>query len=120
MHSLPDPHPKENAMTQISPTTAPPSTPEAAPTVVRALERRRPSAFRRAADWFRGGGASTFVFLLPLLFSFIFFSWKPIVDSAIMAFQKTNLLSAPEFVWFDNFSRVLQDPLLGTAVVNTL
>lgn len=107
-------------MTQISPVTAPPQQPRAAPTIARAVRRRRTGTLRRFTDRFGGGGVSTFVFLLPLLFSFVFFSWKPIVDSAIMAFQKTNLLNAPEFVWFDNFSRVLQDPLLGTAVVNTL
>nr|WP_224752106.1 sugar ABC transporter permease [Microbacterium helvum] len=70
--------------------------------------------------WFRGDGPHILVFLIPLLFSFVLFSWRPIVDAAVMAFQQTNLVAPPKWVGLDNFATVLQDPLLGTAVLNTL
>lgn len=105
-------------MTQLTPTTAPPRTPQALETVERAVagRPRRPGL----RGWFRGDGPHMLVFLIPLLVSFVLFSWKPIVDAAVMAFQQTNLIRPADWVGFDNFVNVFQDPLLGTAVVNTL
>ncbi|BDZ46291.1 carbohydrate ABC transporter permease [Naasia aerilata] len=84
-----------------------------------ALERSRPSAPRTPLTWARGGGLSTLVFLLPLLFVFGIFSWKPIVEALVMSLQKTNLVTPATFVGLDNFAKVLSDPQLGTAVLNT-
>lgn len=66
------------------------------------------------------GSAGTVVFLLPMLLIFGLFSWWPIVKSVIMSVQQTNLVTDPEFVGLDNFRAVLEDPLLTTAVQNTL
>lgn len=74
---------------------------------------------RTPATWLRGGGLSTLVFALPMVLVFAVFSWSPIVQSFVMSLQKTNLITS-EWVGLDNFVRVLSDPLLGTAVVNTL
>ncbi len=60
------------------------------------------------------------VFLIPMLLVFGLFSWWPIVRSFIMSVQQTNLVTPAEFVGLDNFRAVLEDPLLGTAVQNTL
>ena len=65
-------------------------------------------------------GCATLVFLLPMLLVFGLFSWWPIVRSFVMSVQQTNLVTAPEFVGLDNFRAVFADPLLGTAVQNTL
>lgn len=70
-------------------------------------------------SWVRGGGLSTFVFFVPLLLSFGFFSWWPILRSLVLSLQQTNFITT-EWVGLDNFARVLADPLLGTAVMNTL
>ncbi|QAY74826.1 sugar ABC transporter permease [Agromyces protaetiae] len=67
-----------------------------------------------------GGGVWNLVFVLPMLVVFGLFSWSPIVQSVIMSFQKTNLLTPPEWVGIDNFVGVLTDPLLGRAILNTL
>ena len=64
--------------------------------------------------------AAPILFLLPMLLVFGLFSWWPIVRSVVMSLQQTNLVTAPEFVGLDNFRAVLDDPLLGTAVQNTL
>jgi multiple sugar transport system permease protein len=59
------------------------------------------------------------MFALPLVLVFAIFSWSPIIQSFVMSFQKTNLITS-SWVGIDNFVHVLNDPLLGTAVLNTL
>ena len=83
------------------------------PPAVRRSRRRSP------LTWFRGGGLANLLFVLPMLFVFIFFSWSPIVQSVIMSLQKTNLIVS-EWVGFDNYLAVIGDPELGRAVINTL
>jgi multiple sugar transport system permease protein len=84
-----------------------------------ALEARRYRARRTPLTWVRGGGLWTLVFMLPLLFAFGAFSWYPIVRTAVMAFQHTNLVEAPTWVGWRNFSAVIHDPQTPTAVKNT-
>ena len=74
---------------------------------------------RTPLTWFRGGGLSNLLFLAPMIIVFAVFSWSPIIRSFVMSFQKTNLITT-QWVGFDNFENVLGDPLLGTAIVNTL
>ncbi|MCP2204766.1 carbohydrate ABC transporter membrane protein 1, CUT1 family (TC 3.A.1.1.-) [Lentzea flava] len=68
----------------------------------------------------RGGGLSALLFLMPMLVVFTVFSWIPIGQTVLMSLQQTNLVTDPVFVGFDNFRTVLKDPLLWTAVRNTL
>ncbi|WP_200807884.1 carbohydrate ABC transporter permease [Demequina sp. NBRC 110056] len=82
----------------------------------RTTGRRR----RSPRTWVRGGGLTTLAFALPMILIFTIFSWWPIVRSVVMSVQETNLIDPPTFVGLDNFIAVLNDPLLGTAVVNTL
>lgn len=74
---------------------------------------------RTPLTWVRRGGLSTLVFLLPMLVVFGVFSWTPIVESVVMSFQHTNLVTAPEFVGWANFEAVLADPTFWIAVRNT-
>ncbi len=60
------------------------------------------------------------LFLLPTLVVFGLFSWWPIVRAMVMSLQQTNLVGDASFVGWDNFAAVLDDPLLGTAILNTL
>ncbi len=80
-------------------------------------EQHRPR--RTPITWVRGGGLSTLIFMLPLLVVFGAFSWYPIVKTVLMAFQHTNLVEAPTWVGFDNFSAVIHDPQTPIAVRNT-
>jgi multiple sugar transport system permease protein len=82
-----------------------------------AVPRRR--ARRTPATWVSGGGLTTFIFLLPMLFIFGAFSWFPIVRTAIMSVQHTNLVQPATWVGLDNFRTVLNDPVLPKAVENT-
>jgi multiple sugar transport system permease protein len=65
------------------------------------------------------GGLTALIFLLPLLIIFGVFSWTPIVEAIVLSFQKTNLVTAPVFVGWDNFVAVFQDPVFWVAVRNT-
>jgi multiple sugar transport system permease protein len=84
-----------------------------------ALARRRHRVRRTPLRWFRGGGLSTFLFMLPLLLVFGAFSWYPIVRTGVMAFEHTNLVQAPTWVGWQNFSAVIHDPQTPIAVKNT-
>ncbi|SER24774.1 carbohydrate ABC transporter permease [Lentzea albida] len=79
-----------------------------------------PRRRRTPVTWVRRGGLTTLLFLVPLLVVFGVFSWAPIVQSVVMSFQRTNLVGPVTFVGLDNFAQVLADPLLWTAVRNTL
>jgi multiple sugar transport system permease protein len=76
-------------------------------------------ARRSPLTWVRGGGLTTFLFLLPMLLVFGAFSWYPIVRTVVMSFQHTNLVQAPTWVGLDNFSGVIHDPQTPIAVKNT-
>lgn len=84
-----------------------------APAQPRRLRRRTP------LTWLRGGGLSNLLFLAPMIVVFALYSWGPILQTVWMAFQKTNLITS-QFVGLQNFVDVLNDPVLPTAVLNTL
>lgn len=75
---------------------------------------------RRFRSWRARGGPIALLFALPVVAIFAYFAWGPILRALIMSLQRTNLISAPEWVGVENFAYVLADPLLGTAVRNTL
>jgi multiple sugar transport system permease protein len=77
-------------------------------------------ARRTPVTWVRNGGLSAFVFLLPLLFVFGFFSWYPIVRTVLMSLQHTNLVQPATWAGFANFGTVIHDPLFPIAVKNTI
>ncbi|MFD2025460.1 carbohydrate ABC transporter permease [Promicromonospora aerolata] len=102
-------------MTTLS---SPPRTTTAATPPSSSGPRRR--GRRAPREWLRDGGLSTLIIALPMILVFGVFSWFPIGRALVMSVQETNLVTAPVFVGLDNFVFVLQDPLLGKAVKNTL
>ncbi len=74
----------------------------------------------RLTRWRRRGGLSTLALAVPTLLVFGYFSWKPLLQGITMSFQKWNFVADPTWVGLSNFQYVLADPLLGTAVLNTL
>ncbi|WP_406099290.1 carbohydrate ABC transporter permease [Streptomyces sp. NBC_01013] len=90
---------------------------------------RRPAAVSkepapRSLPQRRGTGArkqfTAWLFLVPALLVFGLFAWWPIVRSLLLSFQRTNLVEPAVWVGLDNFRTLFDDPLLGTAVGNTL
>jgi multiple sugar transport system permease protein len=86
----------------------------------RGLSRTSGVPRRSPVTWVRGGGLSTLLFLVPLLFVFGAFSWYPIVRTVVMSLQHTNLVQPATWVGFANFKAVWHDPLFPVAVKNTL
>ncbi|WP_405699382.1 sugar ABC transporter permease [Streptomyces sp. NBC_01383] len=72
----------------------------------------------------RGTGArrqfTAWLFLVPTLLVFGLFAWWPIVRSLLLSFQRTNLVEPAVWVGLDNFRTLFDDPLLATAVGNTV
>lgn len=78
----------------------------------------------RRGRWQRGArlreSLAALVFLLPTLVVFLYFSWGPIVRSVMLSFQSTNMVSAARWVGLANFRDLFADPMLITAVTNTI
>ncbi|MEV6074611.1 sugar ABC transporter permease [Streptomyces sp. NPDC052069] len=98
--------------------SAPPSPREQAGPPHRASPHRGSPA-ERFVRWVRQGGITTILFGLPMVLTFAYFSWWPIVQSVRLSFEQTNLVGPAQWVGLDNFRNVLDDPLLWTAVENT-
>ena len=75
---------------------------------------------RGPLGWVSRDGLSSLLFLLPMLVIFGFFAWFPIVRDVVMSLQRTNLVDTPKFVGLDNFAAVLNDPLFGKSIGNTI
>ncbi len=60
------------------------------------------------------------LFAIPGLLAFGYFAWGPIVRGVVMSWQRTNLIDPPTWVGWSNFEFVLQNPVLGQAVLNTI
>ncbi|MEI8410734.1 MULTISPECIES: carbohydrate ABC transporter permease [unclassified Kribbella] len=91
---------------------APPPRRNTAPARPAAARSRRGAGLRRE---FLG-----LVFLTPALVIFGLFSWWPILRGLLISFQQTNLVDPAVWVGLQNFQAVLSDPLVGTALWNTL
>ncbi len=63
--------------------------------------------------------AGAWILLLPSLFSFILFSWRPLLSGIILSFFKTKGYEAVSFVGFANYLEVFQSSVFKSAIVNT-
>ena len=59
-------------------------------------------------------------FAFPAVSLIVVFGIVPIVWSALMSFQRTNLLSPPEWIGLENYRALPKDPLFTTSVVHAL
>jgi multiple sugar transport system permease protein len=57
-------------------------------------------------------------FAFPAVALLLLFSIVPIVWSALMSFQRTNLLSTPEWIGLDNYRALSKDPSFKTSMVH--
>ena len=53
---------------------------------------------------------AAYLFLLPWLIGIVVFTIGPMLASLYLAFTNYNLFSAPEWIGFDNFTRMFSDP----------
>jgi ABC-type sugar transport system permease subunit len=75
---------------------------------------------RRRRRWRTRADLQALPFLLPALLCFGYFAWWPIVRGLELSFQQTNLVDPATWVGWRNFHTIASDPLVGTAVKNTL
>ncbi|MET9626759.1 sugar ABC transporter permease [Lentzea sp. NPDC006480] len=59
-------------------------------------------------------------FLSLALVVFAIFSWWPVVRGVVLSFQQVNFVTSPDWVGWENFERLLADPLFVVAWRNTL
>ena len=57
-------------------------------------------------------------FAFPAVLLIVTFGVVPIVWSALMSFQRTNLLASPEWVGFANYRALAKDPLVKASIVH--
>lgn len=58
-------------------------------------------------------------FIAPNFIGFFLFTMIPVVFSLVLAFMKWDSFGTPEFVWFDNFSKMMTDDTFWISLKNT-
>ena len=58
-------------------------------------------------------------FAFPAVFLIVLFGIVPIVWSALLSFQKTNLLSPPEWIGLKNYEALTRDPIVKAAALHS-
>jgi multiple sugar transport system permease protein len=61
-----------------------------------------------------------YAFAAAPLLGFLIFGFVPIIMSLALAFAKWDMFRPPQWVGFDNFARLAQDPVVSISFVNTL
>ncbi|MCA0351970.1 MAG: sugar ABC transporter permease [Chloroflexi bacterium] len=56
-----------------------------------------------------------YLFLLPALLIFLYFTWYPMVTAVMYSFQKVKLNGNSTWIGFDNYQRMFSNPLFYTA-----
>ena len=77
---------------------------------------------RRPASWWPTGSwrAGLWVMLLPYLLGTLLLLGLPALMSGVLAFTTYDALTPPVFVGFANFRLLAADPLVTTAIGNSL
>jgi len=57
-----------------------------------------------------------YIFIMPFILGFLFWFLIPALVAANLTLQKWNLISPPRYIGFDNFERLLHDPILGQSL----
>lgn len=82
-----------------------------------AWAEKKPASQRTLAFWRNITG---YLFISPFILGFIFWFLIPALIALYLSVHKWNLISAPEFVGFDNVSQLFKDPLLPQALKATV
>lgn len=60
------------------------------------------------------------IFIAPATIGFLVFLLWPLVRGIYLSFTRFNLLTSPEFIGFDNYLRMVQDPIFWNAIRVTM
>lgn len=61
-----------------------------------------------------------FAFISPWMIGFVCFALGPVIFSLCLSFCKWDILTPIQFVGMKNYAKMVQDPLVGKSLVNTL
>ncbi len=67
----------------------------------------------------RSDHAAGWAFAFPAVFLIVLFGIVPILWSAVMSFQRTNLLDNPEWIGLANYRALSKDPLFKQSVIHS-
>ena len=70
--------------------------------------------------WLQSDHVAGWAFAGPAVILIVVFGIVPIVWSALLSFQRTNLLAPPEWIGMQNYQALLKDPLFKTSVVHSV
>jgi multiple sugar transport system permease protein len=79
--------------------------------------RDNPSPARRRAR--RRNVRSALLFLSPWMVGFLIFTFWPIIYSAFLSMTDYDVINNPNFIGFDNYTRMMEDPKIALALGNT-
>jgi multiple sugar transport system permease protein len=68
----------------------------------------------------KGSRLLIWVFLAPTVIGLGLFSFVPILGSFLLAFFRWDIITAPEFVGFDNFTELAANPTVRVSFLNTI
>ncbi len=74
----------------------------------------------RLGPWKRAETRWAYTFLVPWIIGFVAFTAGPMVASAVMSFQKYDVLNPATFIGTDNYERLISDPQARRALINTV
>src|SRR5947207_11790446 len=70
--------------------------------------------------WLQSDHLAGWAFAGPAVILILVFGIVPIIWSALLSFQRTNLLSPPDWVGMQNYQALTKDPLFKTSVVHSV
>lgn len=74
----------------------------------------------RWAQWRRPETRWAYLFLAPWIIGFLAFTAGPMIASLVMSFTDYDVINEASFVGGENYSRMVSDPQVRTALFNTL
>jgi multiple sugar transport system permease protein len=77
-------------------------------------------ARRRGTRWLQSDHVAGWAFAGPAVILIVVFGIVPIIWSALLSFQQTNLLAPPKWIGMQNYQALLKDPLFKTSVVHSV
>ncbi|MCK2217182.1 sugar ABC transporter permease [Actinomadura sp. ATCC 31491] len=72
---------------------------------------------RRRAQWIETRAA--LLFISPWIIGFLVFTAWPVINSAYLSLTDYDVINDPNFVGFDNYAQLFEDPKVGLALRNT-
>jgi multiple sugar transport system permease protein len=70
--------------------------------------------------WWQSDHVAGWAFVLPAVILIVVFGIVPIIWSALLSFQRTNLLSPPEWIGLANYKALPNDPLFRASVEHSV